>query len=990
MSRHTLASTRQHDRSRCPLFRGFGASALALALMASGWVVLAGTSSSDFDARAALHGVSFDGLLSSAHAQDAEPSEDPDDPSTLHLKEPLKLPVFLRLLSKRLDMPIVWDPKDKKLSKEIQGSLNLTGPKKDIFSISRALLGFYDLVMVPVGPPEYRVQMVMDARATNTVLRLKPEYQDVTDENVALLENQDARFITTTIKVENLDSLREASAALKRIVTPSNVGNVQEVPQAKAFVVTDFAPNVAAIYRLLRSMDVKPESSELMSRYFPLQHATADEVEAVLTDLFTGADSLQAARQPQNQRNRTASSNSSSADPEPRIISDIRTNQVIVYATKRDLDEIADVIAKLDVEVHITRDRIHVIRLKNLEAIETAEVLSSLIEAASIFGRDGGATGGGANTQGGRPNRINTNPDSIDPRDEEKPAVVADEKSNSLIIAGTKRQFDEIKRVLDEIDVQKDQVLIEAALIELTLEDAYRVAFELGLADDNGAVNDDAASAFGFTSYGQTVFADKDGDTFFTDRIPPFIDSDANAAPRGLVGGIFAFGQVPLIFNLLSRIDRSRILQLPSIVTADNEEAFIQVQDEQAFSESSSTGNAVTGGLGGFEAAGTTLRISPHIADQNYLLLNINLEVSAFAGEPRQLADGSQIPADKIRRTLQTVVTVPDRHTVVLGGLMGRTQTSTDEKVPYASEIPILGELFKSTTRRDRETNLFLFVTPTIMHGAQSFDILDIESCRRKQKSDELIGFTDIYNAKFVGCDQQDAASGVYNGGRAGGTYGVRKPGCAPRGRGLSGANALPESTLIESDGVAAPHYLPPSDAMPSLQPGDVLPDSVEVLPDGTFIQGNGMLPAGGEGLPAPVVNSGSVSDRLESIGMLEATRFHGMSPSRLDAETAARRGARDLARSRRFSGRRGGATGLARNSRGSAGSTASARRAALRGSALRVGSVRGRATPGASVSGSASGALPAPRVGSRRFDRPSYGAPGAGVPRGYWRTGGT
>ena len=279
---------------------------------------------------------------------------------------------------------------------------------------------------------------------------------------------------------------------------------------------------------------------------------------------------------------------------------------------------------------------------------------------------------------------------------------------------------------------------------------------------------------------------------------------------------------------MLNRIERSRILQLPSIVTADNEEAVIQVQDEQAFSESNaSQGGAVTGGLGGFETAGTTLRISPHIADQNYLLLNINLEVSAFAGNPRQLPSGDQIPADRIRRTLNTVVTVPDRHTVVLGGLMGHTQRSTDEKVPYVSELPLLGELFKSTDRTDRETNLFLFVTPTIMYGGkQAFDIHDFESCRRKQKADELIGYTEIYNTKFVGCDLQDGATG---GARQGaGCYSGRTP---------------------------AAHV-------------------------------------GAPGVTYTGPGSGSTSDRLDEIGLLEATRFHAVSPQRINAERDARRAA--------------------------------------------------------------------------------------------------
>ena len=134
--------------------------------------------------------------------------------------------------------------------------------------------------------------------------------------------------------------------------------------------------------------------------------------------------------------------------------------------------------------------------------------------------------------------------------------------SNSLLISASPRQFEQLERIIKEIDIKKPQVLIEAALLELTLDDSYRLAIELGLGDDNGLVNDDAASGFGFTTFGLSTFADADGDTFFTDRIPNFVDT-GGPGPTGLTGGIFAFGQIPLIFSVLNTVSQSRLLQLP-------------------------------------------------------------------------------------------------------------------------------------------------------------------------------------------------------------------------------------------------------------------------------------------------------------------------------------------------------------------------------------------------------------------------------------------
>ncbi len=687
-----------------------------------------------------------------------------DDPNlvVIDLTEPLAIEEFLKVVGKYGGLPLYWDPKSRALqNKEVLGATELKAPKAEIFRLVRSLLTFYELVLVPIGPPGYEVFLVMDARATQSILRLKPRYVDLSSDNLADFEDQDGLYLTTTIRVENMSNLRDARNALNRIVT-NQLGTVTEVPAARSFVVTDFAPNVVAIYRLLMEMDVKPEGRVVKSAYIQLENATADEIEPILQDLFTGRERV--TRRPSGGGGpNNPPSDDIDEDPEPRIISDFRTNQLIIYATQDDITEILDVVEHLDVKVFLPQSWVNVIQLKNLDAQSTSEVLQALIEQSTFFGVTNQGGSSGRSSTPSRPSRAGQPGPVTSAENEEKPAVVADVASNSLLISASPRQFDQLKQIIQEIDVKKPQVLIEAALLELSLDDSYRVAFELGLGDDTGLTNDDEVSAFGFTTFGLTTFADKDGDTFFTDRIPIFTD-EGGPAPTGLVGGIFALGQVPLMFSLLNTVSQTRLLQLPSIVTADNEEAIIRVLEKQATSQSTTTtGGNIQGGFGDFQEAGVTLQISPHIADYSYLLLNIHLTVSAFVGEPRVVGE-ALLPADQIERELITSVTCPDRHTVVLGGLLGTAQRSTIDRTPLLCEIPFLGELFKGTQKRTEETSLFLFVTPTIMSEPGSFDVLDAESCKRKQKADELIGYTEIYNSYFPACEYQDPATGCLRG----------------------------------------------------------------------------------------------------------------------------------------------------------------------------------------------------------------------------------
>ncbi len=698
-----------------------------------------------------------------------EPPKNPNDPeiATLILPDEVLVADVLRNLSKITKKPILWSDGDKAVTtKKIMGSgIEFKAPYERIFDTLRAVLTFQEIILIPIGTKGYEVYVAMDARtlASQFILKNKPVYVELTDAKADEIENQDGLFVATTIKVRNIDNLRDARTALQRIITQNNIGSVQEVPAARAFVVTDFAPNVVAIYRLLKQMDVQPEGKKVQQKYLSLVYALSEDVLPILQDLFTGKQRI--SNVPQGQPG-----SPDIIDPEPRIISDPRTNQIIVYATADDIIEITALVEHLDTKLVYINQVVFTIQLKNLLAEETAQVLTTLIDGTSLFGSSsGGSSLGGrsssrtstasrnTNNQPGRVAGANANPNiATNPQDQEKPAIVADKASNTLIIAASEDQFKRIESVVKIIDQRKKQVLIEAALLELSLDDSFKFAVELGAIDDNGLQPHASASGFGGTHFGLTEFSDRDGDGLFTDRAPPFVTA-GGAAPAGLVGGIFAAGQVPLIYRALNTIKKTRVLQLPSVVVTDNGDATIKVLDEQATTDSTVTsGGNTSGGFKNFEPAGTTLSISPHIADENYLLLNINLEVSGFLGEPKTIGT-TQIPADKFRRNIVTSVSLPNRHTVVIGGLIGGTNRSEVDQVPFLGTIPILGNLFKSTGKRDLQTNLFLFVTPTIIRADdRGFRDLDTVTCERKRKADELVGEIDIPFTNFVGCPTGD------------------------------------------------------------------------------------------------------------------------------------------------------------------------------------------------------------------------------------------
>jgi general secretion pathway protein D len=186
---------------------------------------------------------------------------------------------------------------------------------------------------------------------------------------------------------------------------------------------------------------------------------------------------------------------------------------------------------------------------------------------------------------------------------------------------------------------------------------------------------------------------------------------------------------------------------MPSVVTYENSTATITSQQEQPVGQQTelSSGSLSTG-FEDYVQAGVSLMVSPHISADNYLRLDLELEVSSFTGDP----PGAGLPSPRVVNHLITTVALPNEYTVVMGGLISDEDTVSEIKVPLLGDIPVLGYLFKNKTRTKIKRNLFIFVTPHILRQRDvSFDELHRQSWIAKMKADELIEAIEIHNSNF-------------------------------------------------------------------------------------------------------------------------------------------------------------------------------------------------------------------------------------------------
>jgi type II secretory pathway component GspD/PulD (secretin) len=285
---------------------------------------------------------------------------------------------LLANLSRATNIPVLWDPNDKAIRGKMitTPKMGFEAPRKELFSRVRSILTFFDLVMVPIGPSNDSMYLVMDARQTQSILKLKPQWVEVTDTNVQDLEAQDGFFVTTAIGVRNLTDLRDLRQALSRVVTPQNIGTVQEVTDARMLVVTDFAPNVAAAYRLVRMMDV-PSAKEARSDFqiVHLSHAPAGPLAQILREQFQpAAQRPQISQQPQQTPPLT--------DPPVRVHADERTNSLLVSGLPEDVKRVLAAVQTLDAPLPQPPSETRILRIQTLRAEGVLNSLVSLIESA--------------------------------------------------------------------------------------------------------------------------------------------------------------------------------------------------------------------------------------------------------------------------------------------------------------------------------------------------------------------------------------------------------------------------------------------------------------------------------------------------------------------------------------------------------------------------------------------------------------------------------
>ncbi len=514
------------------------------------------------------------------------------------------------------------------------------------------------------------------------------------------------RVVTRVIRLRNLSP--EAAA---RILRPNvaSFGSVEAVTNPNAIVVTDYSDNVARIEALARSLDGGGSGSGFTA--ISLRYASAKDVATAIQGVLGEGEGGAS-----------------------RAVADERSNIVLVRGDARILGEARRIARTLDAPsgvAPITR----VFRLRFGDAEAVTRILRGLLGAegaasnpvartlspsslatpserpiaSGINGNLGGLTGagggrssqslataiGGGSSEGGGGFAT---PDL---------AVQSAPELNAIVVRGAPAAIAAIDPLITELDVRRPQVMIEAAIVEVTGDRSEDFGIQFGVgAGADGIVN---AAGTSFSNLGTSL---RQVLAFIGAPAAGVISNDGFSAAVGERG---TFGA---LIQALGQSTRANLLSTPSITTLDNKAAEIVVGQNVPFRTGSyATDGNTTTPFTTIERAdvGITLRVVPRVHEGDTVRLEVNQEVSSLIGSVAGAAD-----LVTNRRSIQTTVLADDGQTIVLGGLISDDQMRTRSQVPVLGDIPVLGELFKSRRESKTRRTLFVFLKPTILRDSKS------------------------------------------------------------------------------------------------------------------------------------------------------------------------------------------------------------------------------------------------------------------------------
>ncbi|WP_263079720.1 type II secretion system secretin GspD [Endozoicomonas sp. Mp262] len=481
-------------------------------------------------------------------------------------------------------------------------------------------------------------------------------------------------MVTWVLPVNNVP-VRELSPLLRQLINTS--GNVVHYDPSNVLLMTGRAGNLERLAEVVRRIDkAGAESVSIV----PLKYASAAEMERILVAIYGGKGRKTTGNNP------------------PIIVSNERTNQMILSGDRKILQRMKHLTLQLDAEQESSGNT-RVFYLKYAKAEDIKPVLEGVSKTVQAEKQS---------------NTVRKNPSEF--------SIEVHEQTNAVVVSARQDIMQSVEKVIKQLDIRRAQVLVEAVIVEVAEGDGINLGVQFA--------NEDASTIMQFhdggVPIGQMMLAKKeaeDTESIHYDENGRITQKTTNRGDYSKLSDVMnslsgaalsiAAGDFSALIQAVTSAQNSNVLATPSLMTLDNHEATFMVGEDVPTltgSQASSNGNSNPYQTVDRKKVGTMLKITPQINEGDAVILNLEQENSYINGT-------TPVDIKFAERKITTSVQVKSGETIVLGGLISEQVKDSVSKIPLLGDIPILGHLFRSTNSKKEKSNLMVFIRPTIIRS---------------------------------------------------------------------------------------------------------------------------------------------------------------------------------------------------------------------------------------------------------------------------------
>ncbi|WP_372872582.1 type II secretion system secretin GspD [Shewanella sp.] len=571
---------------------------------------------------------------------------------------------FINTVGKRLNKTIIVDP-------TIRGKINVRSydnlTEDQYFQFFLNVLQVYGYAVVEMENGVLKVIKDKDAKTSNI---------RVADDSTPGLGDE---LVTRIVPLYNSEA-KQLAPLLRQLNDNAGGGNVVNYDPSNVLMLTGRAAVVNKLVEIVKRVDKQGDTEVLV---VPLQHASASEMVRIIDTLY-----------------RASANQAQLPGQAPKVVADERINAVVISGDEKSRQRVVELVKRLDAEQANTGNT-KVRYLRYAKAEDLVEVLTGFAQKLEAD-KDGAQQ-----APGKRRNQIN---------------IMAHTDTNALVISAEPDQMRTLESVINQLDIRRAQVLVEAIIVEVAEGDDVGFGVQWATEAGGGTQFNNLGPTIGEIGAGIWKARPIEGDYVCSgsnlDNCKKNPDKQGDitllAQALGKVNGMawgVAMGDFGALIQAVSSDTNSNVLATPSITTLDNQEAAFIVGDEVPIltgAQNSSNGNSNPFQTVERKEVGVKLKVTPQINEGNAVKLAIEQEVSGINGK-------TGVDVTFATRRLTTTVMADSGQIVVLGGLINEEVQESVQKVPILGDIPLLGHLFKSSSSGKKKKNLMVFIKPTII-----------------------------------------------------------------------------------------------------------------------------------------------------------------------------------------------------------------------------------------------------------------------------------